>query len=266
MNLLPGSSEAAVLALINGENPQLPVPLAEGDLYFGRPKTLPSGRVEIPAVAMYDSTYEGYVKFEYQRLSLTKAFGNIRPRIRAVGYPTLHQLLPVVNKILGTTFGPSDIIDMDLSKINPNENANIKISASLASLGYEGWFVMTFTRIRPLLQEAVEIKNLNAMAHPVDPETGLLSLSMHTYSIDFTGSDRELMVYPTGIWQNLSLFRTMMATHGFNNWPQGKAGEVRSYAAKDLPEANKDFTNVVVQRNLEIDGYAGDAYFHYNRS
>lgn len=266
MNLLPGSSEAAVLALINGENPQLPTELVEGDLYFGRPKTLPSGRVEIPAVAMYDSAYEGYLKLEYQRLSLTKAFGNIRPRIRAVGYPTLHQLLPVINKILGTTFVPSDIIDMDLSTVNLNENVNIKLTASLGSLGFEGWFTMTFTRIRPLLEEAVAIKSLNEMAHPIDPTSGLLSLSMHTYSVDFTGSDRELTVYPTGIWQNLSLLRTLMSSHGFDNWPQGKAGEVRLYATKDLPEANKDYTNVVVQRNLEIAGYAGDAYFHYNRS
>lgn len=266
MNLLPGSSEAALVDLINSANPDLPHDLEVGDLYFGRIKTLPGGRVEIPAVTMFDSAYEGYVKLDYQRLSLTKAFGNVRPVLRIPGAPTLHQMLPVINRILGTTFGPTDIIDIDLSWLAGNESANIKLTASLQSLGYEGSFVITFQKVRPLLQDVVRKTELVDLHHPIPADSGVISLAMFTWAIDFTGNDRALTVYPTGIWQYIDAIRALCASHGLPDWPQAGRGEVVAYATKDLAESNKAYTNVVVHRSVALVGYYGDAYFHFNRS
>lgn len=267
MNLLPGTSEDALLALVNQAN-ALPQPLVEGDLYFGKVKTLSdgSGRVEIPAVTMYDSAYEGYVKFRYQRLNLTQAFGGTRPKLRDIGYPSLHQLLPVINKALGTTLGPEDVLNTDITWLNINEELNIQITASANSLGYEGAFIVTFTRVRPLLSKVVIQHSLDVQKHPTDPELAVKSLSMAMYSIDFSGNDTALRIYYTGIWYYIGLLRTLVAKHGFTNWPQGSGGDVVAYATKNLPSANPAFTNVIVQKNVSIPGYQGDAYFHFNRS
>lgn len=266
MNLLPGTSEEALLALINTASPTLPQPLVPGDLYFGKIKTLSGGRVEIPAVTMYDSAYEGYVKFQYKRLNLSQAFGSVRPALRDIGYPSLHQLLPVINKALGINLQPRDVYDTQIAWLGNNENLNIQVTASAESLGYEGSFVVTFTRVRPMLTSVVTQPVLDVQVHPTDPVKALKSLSMHMYSLDFTGNESAFTIYYTGIWWNLGALRTLMTKHGFPNWPQGGRDDCKAYLTKDLPSANPAFTNVVVQKNVTINGYTGDAYFHYNRT
>lgn len=268
MNLLPGSSEDALIALVNQAN-TLSQPLVEGDLYFGKVKTLSdgSGRVEIPAVAMYDSAYEGYVKFRYKRLNLSQAFGGIRPKLRDIGYPSLHQLLPVINKALGTALETKDVIDTNIAWLNNNEEINIQITASANSIGYEGNFIVTFTRIRPMLQKVITNPDLDILDHPVDPTLSFKSIGMALYSLDFTDYPNETRVYtPLGIWANIGILQTLMAKFGFPNWPNGARNDVVTYVTKDVPEANQAFTHVTVQKNVTVAGHKGNAYFHFNRS
>lgn len=265
MNLLPGSSEAALLELVNQAN-SLAQPLVEGDLYFGKVKALSGGLVEIPAVTMYDSAYEGYVKFRYQRLSLSKAFGSIRPSLRDIGYPTLHQLLPVINKQLGVNLQPIDVVDVQFDWLGNNEQLNIQITAATESLGYEGSFIITFTRVRPMLNKVVTATTLDVLEHHTAPVDGKLSLPMAMYSLDLSGNDDALRIYtPYQYWYNPGLLRTLMAGYGFPNWPH-RIGSLRWGATKDFPESNQAFTNVIVDKAPNIAGYTGDAYFHYNRS
>lgn len=269
MNLLPGSSEDALITLVNQVNPLLPQPLKAGELYFGKLKALTdgTGRVEIPAVTQYDSAYEGYVKFRYKRLNLSQAFGTSRPTLRDIGYPSLHQLLPVINKALGVNLNAADVIDTKIDWLGNNENINIQITATAESLGYEGGFVITFTRVRPMLTRVIGNKVMDVQKHPINPILNVQSLSMVTFSMDFTGEDAALQIWTaTGLWWNYWGLNAMMAARGFPNWPQAKRGDVMGYATKDLPEANKDFTNVIVQKDVTLAGYKGDAYFHYNRS
>jgi hypothetical protein len=264
MNLLPGSSEAALLELVNQAN-SLAQPLEVGDLYFGKVKTLSGGLVEIPAVTMYDSAYEGYVKFRYQRLSLAKAFGTIRPQLRDIGYPTLHQLLPVINKKLGINLEPVDVVDVQFDWLGNNEQLNIQITATANSLGYEGSFIVTFTRVRPMLNKVVAATTLDVLKHHTTPVTGTLALAMATYSIDFTDEKNSLPIYaPYRYWANIGATRTLLASYGFPNWPQAQIGTLKWGLTSSFPEANQSFKNVIIHPNPNIAGYTGDAYLHYN--
>jgi len=264
MNLLPGSSEAALLELVNQAN-NLAQPLVEGDLYFGKVKALSGGLVEIPAVTMYDSAYEGYVKFRYQRLSLAKAFGTIRPQLRDIGYPTLHQLLPVINKKLGINLEPVDVVDVKFDWLGNNEQLNIQITASTESLGYEGSFIITFTRVRPMLNKVLTATSLDVLKHHTAPVENKLSLAMATYSIDFTDEKGSLQIYaPYSYWYDTGKTRAMLATYGFPNWPQAQIGTLKWGLTSKFPEANQNFKNVIIHPNPNIAGYTGDAYLHYN--
>ena len=264
MNLLPGTSEEALLAMVNAANPGLPQPLKPGDLYFGKVKTLSGGKVQIPAVTMYDSAYEGYAKFEYRRLNLAQAFGSVRPALRDIGYPSLHQLLPVINQRLGINLQPSDVIDTKIDWLGNNEHLNIQVTASADSLGYEGSFVITFTRIRPLLNKVVAATSLDVLKHPSEPTAQ--SLPMFMYSLDFSGNETALALYYGVLWLNPQALKRLMQGYGFADWPQvQKQGDVKAYLTKNRPEANQDFTNVIIQKAPAIAGWKGDAYFHYNR-
>jgi hypothetical protein len=264
MNLLPGTSEEALVALVNEANPAMVTPLAVGDLYFGKVKQLSGGLVEIPAVAMYDSAFEGYVKFQYKRLDLSKAFGSVRPILRDIGYPSLHQLLPVINRNLGTSLTEEDVINTDIQWLGNNEQLNIQVTASASSLGYEGTFIILFTRVRPLLSKVVVERNLTVLKHPESPNLAKKSLSMHMYAIDFTDNVQDLAIYWTGVWWRYPSLKEVMRKQGFDNWPQGGRDDVKSYLTKNRPEANQAFKNVIIQRAPLIEGFTGDAYFHYN--
>src|ERR1700690_790462 len=152
MSLLTGTAEDNLLALINQVN-TFPVPLASGDLYYGKIKQLTdgSGKIQLPTVTMYDAQYDGYVTFQYQRINLTKAFGGLRPRLSSLGQPTLYRLLPTLNRFLGLKFTERDVVDVNISWLGGNEQANIQIIAQPNSLGFEGSFVIQFTRVRPFL-------------------------------------------------------------------------------------------------------------------
>lgn len=265
MFLLPASSEEVVLSLINQEN-DLPYDLLPGDLFYGNIKALEGGSILLPTVTMYDNeTYDGYSKFEYSRVNLTAAFGDVRPQIHELGQTSLHRLLPIINKKLNINLQPADIIDQPIEWLGGNEQANLVFRASAQSLGYEGQFVVQFTRVRPILNESIANKTLLTFRHPETPTAGKTSVAMRTWGMDFSEFQSTMAIY-NGYWSSYAKLKETMATFGFADWPEPARYGVQLYATKDVPESNKAFTNVIVQKNVNGPDYSGTAYLHYNRS
>ena len=266
MFLLPGGSEQALIDLINDANPTLPTPLLPGDLYFGKIRTVGTdGTVSIPAVTMYSSKFEGYVRFEYKRLDIGKAYATVKPKIRRVGYPTLYRLLPIINEALGTSFTEDDVLDVSITWLADNEQINIPIVAKPESRAYEGQFLVEYTRVRPELAN-IALKELTVLQHPTDPALGKQSLSMVMWSMDFSSEyARRVFDLRIGAWESISNVRAAMAAHGFPGWPQPPYWTLNILQTKNVPKANKDFELVIVQPDVELASYQGDAYIHFNR-
>jgi hypothetical protein len=263
------SSEAAVIAQINAMN-TLPVTVDTDSVVFGTVTALTdgSGRVSVPVVANYDSEYEGGTVVNYKRLNLSQAYGGYRPTLSQIGYDSLHQMLPVINRYLGTKFDERDIIDVSLSWLQNNDRLNIQITAANNSLGYEGSFILIYIKIRPELDVVISTKALPVLAHPTDPTLGK-NLHMAMWTLDFSGLDTTtLKLFYNEYWADHTSLAALMADLGFASWPQGTAGgqDFTSSLTSAIPEANQAFTNVIIQKNVTLAGYSGDAYFYYNRT
>ena len=267
MSLMSGSSEQRLIALINEVN-VLPTPLKEGSLYYGKvhPKTDGSGKIRLPTVTMFDAEYEGYVTFEYRRIDLSAAWGGLKPTLHALGQPTLHRLLPTLNKLLGLNLTPRDVADVNISWLNGNEQANIQIIAAPNSLGYEGSFIVQFTRVRPLLNDVVKQKALETLQHPDGNDITKRSLALGTWGLDFTEYTPIMIYYWTGWgWGVMPQIRQMFADLGFAGIPDAQ-GEypIIGYTTKQRPESNQAFNNVLIWKDVVGPDYQGDAYMHFN--
>lgn len=272
MFLSAGSSEEAVIALVNSVN-TFPIPLEAGDLFFGTPKVLPGtpNKVTFPTIPMYDAEYEGRVSLTWTRYNLSAAFGGLRPIVRDIGQTTLHRLLPTINKVLGTHFQPADFYDVSFDWIGNNEQLNIELRALPNSLGYVGSFVVQYTRIRPQLVESILRTHLTALPHPTDIALGKHSLDMLSWGLDFTDYVASSLVtwsYAGELyWVYPDRVTAAMTDVGIANFPVSNAyKKLKLYATSQLPAANKAFTHVYVQTEVDSAGYTGTAYFHHNRS
>ena len=265
MSLIPGSSESALISLINQAN-ALATPLVEGDLYYGIPRSLNDGQgtVRLPTVTMFDSEYEGYATFEYKRLNLNKLYSGLKPKIASLGQPTLHRLLPSLNKALGLNLTPRDVNDTQLNWVGGNEQANIQITATAASLGYEGVLVVQYTRVRPTLALVVKDKQLLQLRHPQDNPVKR-SVDMMTWGMDFTDDRPNMQVQYTYWWKDQAAVNAIMAERGFANWPNPILRHIYTAATKDVPSANQAFQYVIIQESVEGPDYAGTAYIHFNQ-
>lgn len=266
MFLLPGGSEQAVIEAINAANPNLPFPLTADDLYFGKLKQIDAnGLVSVPAVTVHSSQFEGYLRFEYKRLDLSKAYGAVKPKVKRVGYPTLYRLLPIINEVLGLSLSEADVMDVNITWLNDDEQINIPIVAQTTSPGFEGQFILEYTRLRPNLASLVNT-TLNVLKHPIEPSLGKKSLAMSTWSIDFSAEESaNILDLYLGRWQFYGRLRTAMAAHGFPNWPDVQYLQLAVQPTSKVPTANKDFQYVIIQRNIVLADYVGDGYIHFNR-
>jgi hypothetical protein len=268
MFLLPGGSEQALIDAINATNSP-PTPLAPGDLYFGKITKVNGGEpgeVTLPVVAMYNSKFEGYLRFNYNRIDIGKVYGTIKPQIRRVGYPSLYRLLPIINETLGLDLSENDVVDVSITWLNDNEQINIPIVTKTESPAYEGQFVVEYQRVRPDLATIV-FRDLDVMKHPISPSLGKKSLAMFMWSMDFTDFQNQLQLI-NGTWRDIGTVRQVMAKFGLpNNWPQvPRSPWISVQATKDVPSANKDFTHVIIHRDITFPDFAGDGYIHFNRS
>lgn len=267
MFLLPGGSEQALIDAINAANPTLPKVLVKGDLYFGKVKVVNGDDVSIPAVAMWSSDFKGYVRLEYKRLNLGKVYGDIRPTVQRIGYPSLYRMLPIINEVLGLELTEDDVEDMPITWLSANEQINIPIVAKVESKAYTGQFVVKYMRLRPELANIAN-KALEVLSHPIDTSLGKRSMAMCTWGIDFSNDyTNGLLSIWSGTWWRYPQFKAMMALRGFPNYPQTTTeNRLRTFPTSALPEANKDYRFVIVHSKVGLDGYDGDAYFHYNVS
>lgn len=267
MLLLKNRPEDELLALINSANPNLPSALQPGSLAYGHISELSDGtkRVRLPAVTMLGTEYDGYAQFDYRRIDLTQVFGDLVPHVTAIGQNTIHRLLPTLNKVLGTNFYPEDVYDANLDWLGAGEEINLNILARPDSLGYQGSFIVRYTRRRDPLADSIGVTDLDVLAHPIDVSVGKTSIAMRTFDLDFTDHMADLSYYSPGRrWRYQTRVINLMAEYGFANWPGSATGTVFSYRTVDLPGSNPRFNNVYVQQDINTAEYVGSAFFHYN--
>jgi len=274
MILVPGKGRDVLVDLINQQN-VLPSPLSPDDVLFTTPKfvqgPLPT-LVRSVVVPIPDTTYEGMVPVEYERMDLTSAFGDIRPRINGLSNGNLHSMLPYIGQELGIQLDVDDFEQVDYSWLGENEEVNIPLVALTTSLSYIGQFVIRFTRRRPLLSEVVAVRDLDVMLHPGQTLDTLNKrpITLFTYSEDWSEHYAKVRKHPFyNIVNDGNAMRTLMASFGYSNWPVAWNNPMYDYSTAQVPEANKDYDRVLVQvikdiANVQTMDYSGIAYFHYN--
>jgi hypothetical protein len=263
MFLLPDGSKQSLIDAVNAVN-TFPVDFSAGDLYFGKVRQEANGHVSVPAVTLHSSQFEGYIRLNYKRLDLGKAYGTVKPKIRRVGYPTLYRLLPIINETLGLSLTEADVTDISITWLNDNEQINIPVIAKANSLGFEGQFMLEYTRVRPELA-SLAFKTLDVLKHPVDPTLGKKSIAMMTWGMDFSAEMVDDFTINVGIWWHHDKVAARMAELGFPDWPQVPYFTLNVLPTSKVPSANQEFEYVVIQPDIDLPDFVGDAYIHFNR-
>lgn len=275
MILVPGKGKDVLVDLINQQN-VLPSPLKPDEVIFTTPKfvqgPLPT-LVTSTVIPVPDSAYEGMVPVQYERMDLTSAFGDYRPRITGLSNGNLHSMLPFIGKELGISLEPEDFEQVDYSWLGEDEEVNIPLIALSTSLSYIGKFSVQFTRRRIKLEEAIKITDLDVHTHPGITVATLSKkpVTLFTYSRDwseyYSAIQRHRLYNIAG---NASALRNLMSSLGFSNWPVGWNNPMLDRPTSAVPESNKDYDRVITmevkdKENIgQILPYAGLAYFHYN--
>lgn len=264
MFLMTGTPRENLARLI-AENNVLPSPLSGDQLYFGTIFTQ-GDEVVVPVVTLYDQPYDGPSHIRYRRVNLSEVFSDIRPIISEVGSPTLHGLLPTINKRLGLDLREDDILNSNIDWLGNNEQVNLLIRARTESLGYQGQFLVQYNRIRPQLGVTVANKALDALNHPKWVDPAKRSLEMCLWGLDFS-SEQSLFTVKNGWWVNEAPIKAMLAELGFSNWPSPpKRDYVGVATTAKVPGSNTAFEMVAVQLAVVGPDYAGKALFHFNRA
>lgn len=275
MILVPGKGKDVLLDLINQAN-IFPVPLNIDDLKFDKPNPvlgkLPT-TVEVEVIPMPDTTYEGGVKVDYQRMDLTSAFKDIIPRTSGLSEGDLRSMIPYISKELGVYLDPNDFEQVDYSWMQADEEANIRVRALPTSLSYIGEFFLLYTRLRMTMDLAVKVRDLDVLLHPgaVDPDTDKPLIDVRTYSEDFSEYRHQLRrhSFQPYLFADTTAVRQVMETVcGFPYWPNNQYFPSYDYATSQVPEANQDYDRVIIQTIYDSQfgtyPYQGHAYLHYN--
>jgi hypothetical protein len=241
----------------------------------------------VKAVPSPLSPYQGAVTVNYDRLDLNKAFGTVVPHYEGVSTGTLYSILPALSQHLGMMLSTDDFLDADYSWLDLDESTNLKLEAKPTSIAYRGFFIVSFTRRRIMLENVVKKQNLYALldvgrtyrAPPkpgpgVPPFTVKDSVNMATYGTDFTPYREIIRVHPyySMLFNDSGrVAQLMQELFGFPNWWGGWNHTVTQYKTSDRPEARQDFDFVIIQQ--VTDPYypyyrqqEGTAYFHFNET
>lgn len=264
MAQLPATPKEVVLALIAQQNPNLPAVLDATQLYFGAARTNSDGTSTLPTTAMLGGLWRGYQNFTYKRLNLSQIY-DVAPIVSDVGGPTLHSMLDIVNKNLGTNFTTDDVVDTNVAYVNAGEQVNINVVATPGSVGYTGSFFFRFIRLRITFTNAVKTTELAALVYPGHPTISKHNLSMMMWNHDFSADIASLKLRGN-TWASQSAVATLMQDFGITDWPAPVVNGVTDYATVNYPGANTNFQRVTVQKTVSGSTYAGDALFHYNPS
>lgn len=261
MSIFTGSPKDLVVAQINAANTPV-IPFTKENLFFGNPRIDTDGFSIVPVAGVLATEYSDYSFVKYRRINLSAIFDSV-PVFKAVSAETVHEMLPNIARELGLSLTVDDIVDADMTQINPGEEVNIYLISKSSSLAYSGRFTARWQRKREALDIAVKNTTLGELNHlPILP-ADKRSLEMAMYSIDFTASRTSLRV--TGkSWLLPEEVRTIAARNGFPNWPTAEVNAVRDSSTVDEPLSNKTFARVAIQKNVVVGDFKGDAYFHYN--
>lgn len=274
MILVPGKGKDVLVGLINQQN-VLPSPLNPDDVIFTTPKYVQGPNptlVSSTVIPIPDTTYEGSVPVQWERMDLTSAFGEYRPRITGLSNGNLHSMLPYISQELGIQLDGVDFEQVDYSWLGEDEEVNIPLVALTTSLSYIGEFVIRFTRRRPQLSEVIKVTDLDVMqwAGLTAETSSKRPVSMYVYGEDWTEFRSAIQKHNFyNIAGNPSALRALMSSRGFSNWPVSWENPMYDYATSQVAAANKDYDRVIVQvvKDVlpgQVLPYAGVAYFHYN--
>jgi hypothetical protein len=261
MAIFTGDPRDLALSQLNAANNPA-IPFTKENLFFGKPAINPDGTSTVPCVGVLSSEYSLYSSFKFRRINLSKAFDSA-PVVKAVVAETIHEMLPAISRELGLTFTANDIVDGAMTIMNPGEEANIVLKALPKSLGYTGSFIIRYLRTRQMLSNAVKNTVLDELKHLPEIPEDKRSLEMAMYSMDFTANKADLRTWGS-YWYDYNRVKLVAEANGFPNWPSPIVNGVADYATKDYPLANPAFDRVIVQKEVSIDGFSGDGFFHYN--
>ncbi|MNZ46943.1 hypothetical protein D3C78_646430 [compost metagenome] len=272
------SPEEMVRDQINRANTPI-IAFDSTNLILGKPGSLsnnPNANTQVNVRGVRGEDYAGQVSIVYDRLDLGVLFrGDYRPEFSALGQSNLYRLLPELNKALGMNLTEADVGDIDLRLLDEGDQVTLEIHAKPGSLAYTGWVRVLFNRRQLMLTDVITVNEVTEYTHADPVLEGYQSVGLLTWGLDFTILRNELRVniygnQYKGSWVNEVALRTRLKDlYGIEEWPTLDTSPqslmtVRDYATKDHPDANRDFTRVVVQTHLRSNGYSGTAFFHYN--
>lgn len=271
MTLFSGTPKDRLVALINAQNPSLPIPITKKNLYFGRARLDPVSTDGVssivPTVGVLGTQYSDYADFHYKRINLSTAYDTV-PAFYGVGADTLYGMLDDVNRFLGLNMTEQDVADVQIGYTAVGTITNITIQALPGSLAYTGSMVLEFHRQQPQLSQVIRQINLGVQTYDnVDPTKGKLDIGMLMWSVDFSPFLSTLKVLPNNTWKDFAGIQAIVKTEfGFNDWPAPPDQGVADYATVNYPGANTNFQRVAVQTGVVGSTYLGTGLFHYNPS
>lgn len=268
MPLVPDAT-TRLLAIINQANPNLPVPVASNNLYFGNARLTTNATdgatSTVPTVGVLGSVYGGYVDFTYKRLNLSTIYDEI-PIMSGVGASTLYGMLGIVNQFLGLNMTENDVVDTDVATLQDGASVNINIQSKPGSLGYTGALVLQYNRVRPPLYSAVRNNELNVQTYDnIDPTLLKRDIGMMMWNVDMSPYGLASLVGSTKAWKNDATIAAIMKQQfNITDWPASVAKTLTDYATSQYTGANTAFERVIVQTGIVGSTYIGTALFHYN--
>lgn len=253
------------------------VPATHDNVIFGTPTTDDNQVTRVNLRGVQDSEYRNTkVPITYKRLDFGVLFnGPYVPEFTALSKVSLWKLLPVINKTLGITLTVNDVQDIDIRTLGTDDRLVLTIVASPTSKVYSGTFELVFNRNFVYLTEVVSTTHLDALTHPDGFHENAISAGLLTWGQDYTLIQDKLAVDSTllegkGNYVDPEGLSAALEEHyGILSWPGNDINNpdhttIQDMDTRDVPEANTNFQRVVVQRNIQENGYIGTAYFHYN--
>lgn len=271
-------SDQMVRELINNANSPI-VGFGPDNLILGKAtvkKDDPEANTTLNVRGVGGADYIGQVAVTYNRLDLNVLFrGDFRPQFTALGQSNLYRLLPEINAALGLNFTSDDLLDVDLKLLDEGDQVTIELRAKPGSVAYFGTAKVLFNRSYRQLKTMVVNNVFDELEHADPVLEGYTSAGLLTWGQDFTIISHLLQVNRygnnyKGSWMTqVGLQEALADMFGIEDWPDVETAQaakmsVRDYATKDHPDANRNFSRVVVQTDIRNNGYSGTAFFHYN--
>lgn len=213
MPIISQQSLDLLVALINQDNPDLPVALTDTNVKYGTPTiVVPTGgaiqNTSLKLTAKNTSAYIGNTVVQYRRIDLGTLFRAIpivintfSPASAGSSPFNISGLLGLINSKYGLSLTTADIVDGALPAGNTNavpaiglaagtRNSSITVNANATSYGYVGSFTLYWVQAPEDISTMIGTTSLEtARVYPGNLETvssGLYVPDLDVFSFDFT--------------------------------------------------------------------------------